>query len=62
MWLRLQNAVEDTWPEPEPRQRLRVPEVRTGTLDIASQLRQVHDLALWVATLDRYATRDSLEQ
>ena len=60
LWLRLQNAVEDAWPEPgEP---IQVPEVRTGTLDIATQLQQVHDLALWVATLDRYATRDSLEQ
>lgn len=59
-WLRLQNAVEDAWPEPG--EAIRVPEVRTGTLDIANQLRQVHELALWVATLDRYATRDSLEQ
>jgi hypothetical protein len=60
LWLRLQNAVEDAWPELG--EAIRVPEVRTGTLDIATQLRQVHDLALWVATLDRYATRDSLEQ
>lgn len=60
MWLRLQNAVEDAWPEPG--QPIRVPEVRTGALDIAAKLQQVHDLALWVATLDRYATRDSLEQ
>lgn len=59
-WLRLQNAVEDAWPEPG--QPIRVPEVRTGTLDIRTQLEQVHELALWVATLDRYATRDSLEQ
>ena len=59
-WLRLQNAVEDAWPEAGD--QIRVPEVRTGTLDIAEQLQQVHDLALWVATLDRYATRDSLEQ
>jgi hypothetical protein len=59
-WLRLQNAVEDAWPEPG--QPIRVPEVRTSTLDIRTQLIQVHDLALWVATLDRYATRDSLEQ
>jgi len=59
-WLRLQNAVEDAWPEAGD--LIRVPEVRTGTLDIAEQLQQVHDLALWVATLDRYATRDSLEQ
>lgn len=59
-WLRLQNAVEDAWPDEDD--QIRVPEVRTGTLDIAEQLQQVHELALWVATLDRYATRDSLEQ
>ncbi|GAB2983961.1 ATP-binding protein [Actinotalea caeni] len=58
-WLRVQNAVYDGWPdEGDP---LQVPEVRTGALDIASKLREVHDLSLWVATLDRYATRDSLE-
>lgn len=60
MWLRLQHAVEDAWLEPD--QPLQVPEVRTGALDLAAKLQQVHDLALWVATLDRYATRDSLEQ
>ncbi len=60
MWLRLQNAVDEAWPDPGG--QIQVPEVRTGTLDIATQLHQIHDLALWVATLDRYATRDSLEQ
>ncbi|WP_033414095.1 ATP-binding protein [Actinomycetospora chiangmaiensis] len=59
-WLKLQNAVDEGWPEPGD--RIRVPEVRTGTLDIREQLQQLHDLALWIATLDRYATRDSLEQ
>ncbi|WP_273733051.1 ATP-binding protein [Mycolicibacterium septicum] len=59
-WLRLQNAVEDTWPDMQG--PLRVPEVRTGTGAIRSQLEQIHDIALWVATMDRYATRDSLEQ
>lgn len=59
-WLRLQNAVEDSWPEPgDP---IQVPEVRTGANEVSDKLRQIHDLALWVATLDRYATRDSLEQ
>lgn len=58
-WLRLQNAVEDVWPEAD--QQILVPEVRTGAADMAPRLREVHDLALWVATLDRYATRDSLE-
>ncbi len=58
-WLRLQNAIFEAWPEPgEP---IRVPEVRAGALDIRAQLIDVHELALWVATLDRYATRDSLE-
>lgn len=59
-WLRLQNAVDDAWPEPG--RLLKVPEARTGTLDVAARLQQVHELALWVATLDRYATRDTLEQ
>lgn len=58
-WLRLQNAIEEGWPESG--QPLRVPEVRTGTLEVRTQLEQVHEVALWVATLDRYATRDSLE-
>jgi len=59
-WLRLQNAIEDSWPEPgEP---IQVPEVRTGANEVSDELRKIHDLALWVATLDRYATRDSLEQ
>lgn len=58
-WLLLQNAVEDAWPVAgDP---VRVPEVRTGALDLAPKLHEIHDLALWVATLDRYATRDSLE-
>ncbi|WP_375430825.1 helicase HerA-like domain-containing protein [uncultured Friedmanniella sp.] len=59
-WLQLQNAVSDSWPEPDG--PLEVPEVRTGTLNIRDQLVEIHELALWVATLDRYATRDSLEQ
>lgn len=59
-WLRLQHATDDGWPADGA--RIKVPEIRTGTLDIARELRQLHDLALWVATLDRYATRDSLEQ
>lgn len=59
-WLRLQNAIEDSWPEPgDP---IQVPEVRTGASEVSDKLTHIHDLALWVATLDRYATRDSLEQ
>lgn len=59
-WLRLQNAVEDSWPASD--EPIQVPEVRTGASEVSNKLRQIHDLALWVATLDRYATRDSLEQ
>lgn len=58
-WLLLQNAVEDAWPSDG--YPVRVPEVRTGALDLAPKLHEIHDIALWVATLDRYATRDSLE-
>jgi len=58
-WLRLQNAIEDGWPDGN---QVLVPEVKAGTKDVAKQLLQIHELALWVATLDRYATRDSLEQ
>ena len=59
-WLRLQHAIDDGWPEPDA--QITVPELRTGTFDIANELQTLHDLALWVATLDRYTTRDSLEQ
>lgn len=59
-WLRLVSAMDDGWPE-EPGQ-LRIPELRLGALDLADDLRSLHDIALWVATIDRYATRDSLER
>lgn len=59
-WLRLQTAYESGWnANTEP---LRVPEIMAGTSDVAPALRRIHDLALWVATLDRYTTRDSLER
>lgn len=60
-WLTLQHTLaESHWPAQG--QQIDVPEVRTGTFDISEQLVEIHELALWVATLDRYATRDSLEQ
>ncbi|MDP9388135.1 MAG: DUF853 family protein [Actinomycetota bacterium] len=59
-WLRLVSAMDDGWSEEA--QQLRVPELRLGALDLAEELRRLHDLALWVATIDRYATRDSLER
>jgi hypothetical protein len=58
-WLRLATAIDDGWSDPGS--TIRVPELRTGTRTIRRQLQQLHDLALWVATIDRYATRDSLE-
>ena len=57
-WLRLMNAIEDDWPERGG--TLRVPELRTASGEMREQLLAVHDLALWVATLDPYASRDSL--
>lgn len=60
-WLSLQHTLaESQWPGEG--EQIDVPEVRTGTFDITDQLIEIHELALWVATLDRYATRDSLEQ
>lgn len=59
-WLRLMTALYDDWPEPDG--RLRLAELRTTSADLSEELRLVHDLALWVATLDPYATRDSLQQ
>ena len=59
-WLRLMTALYDTWPESDG--KLRLPELRTTSADLTEELRLVHDLALWVATLDPYATRDSLHQ
>ncbi len=59
LWLRLMTAMDDSWPD--DRSVLQIPEVQTAAKDLASQLRLVHDIAMWVATLDRYATRDSLE-
>lgn len=57
-WLRLMSAIEDDWPEHgDP---IRIPELRTAGAEIRDELLAVHDLALWVATLDRYASRDSL--
>lgn len=58
-WLRLSSAVDDGWSDAGG--LLRVPELRTGTRSLRRQLQQLHDIALWVATIDRYATRDSLE-
>lgn len=59
-WLCLMTAFEDAWPRDDD--LITAPEIRTGSMDLAEDLQKIHDLALWVATLDRYATRDSLEQ
>ena len=60
-WLYVMHAIEDSaWPEDNS--SVSVPEIRTASMDLAEELQKIHDLALWVATLDRYATRDSLEQ
>lgn len=59
-WLRLGARIDDRWPADDG--AVPVPEIRTGIAGVADELRSVHDLAMWVATLDRYATRDSLER
>lgn len=58
-WLRLQNGIDGRWPDKGS--PIRVPEVWIGTSNMRLQLEQVHELAMWVATLDRYVTRESLE-
>lgn len=59
-WVRLAQAIDDRWPQNSS--RVAAPEMRTGAAGVAERLRAVHDLAMWVATVDRYATRDSLER
>jgi Bacterial protein of unknown function (DUF853) len=59
-WMRLMHAaVEGAWPELGG--SVRTPELRTTSADLRKPLARVHELALWVATLDPYATRDSLQ-
>ncbi|MGH2947742.1 MAG: hypothetical protein ACRDPC_16075, partial [Solirubrobacteraceae bacterium] len=58
-WLRLATAIADSWPAPGA--DLTVPEVRTDALGLRKELAQLHDLGLWVVTIDRYAGRDTLE-
>lgn len=59
-WLRLGQAVDDRWPRRGG--TLAVPEMRTGIAGAVEPLRVLHDVSLWVATLDRYASRESLER
>lgn len=57
-WLRLMNAIEDEWPDGDG--TIRAPELRTASGEMREELLAIHELALWVATLDPYASRDSL--
>ena len=59
-WLRLANSIDDVWPTDST--RVNVPELRVRASGSREELRQLHEIATWVATLDRYATRDSLER
>ncbi|HEY5344278.1 MAG TPA: hypothetical protein VIJ66_11560 [Solirubrobacteraceae bacterium] len=59
-WLRLMHALDDGWPEDDS--TVQIAELRTASADLREQLKTAHDLALWVATLDPYASRDSLER
>ena len=59
-WLRLANTIDDVWPEDCA--RINVPELRIRATGSRDNLRLLHEIATWVATLDRYATRDSLER
>jgi hypothetical protein len=59
-WLRLMTALDDSWPAPEA-PKLRVPELRIDMKSSRRAISRLHELALWVVTLDRFANRKSLE-
>jgi hypothetical protein len=59
-WLRLMTALDDSWPSPED-PKLRVPELRIDMKSARKEISRLHELALWVVTLDRFANRKSLE-
>lgn len=59
-WLRLMTAIDDTWSDAD-RVIVRVPEISTDPAELRRELVKLHELALWVVTIDRYAARDSLE-
>ncbi|WP_376964144.1 hypothetical protein ABNQ39_26695 [Azospirillum sp. A26] len=58
-WLTLATAIEDRWPDED---EVRVPELNPSPGKVKSYLKAVHDMSLWVATVDRYASRDAIER
>ncbi len=61
-WHALATAIsEGEWPSQE-RPRFRVPELRADATGAREAIAKLHDSALWVATIDRYATRDTIRQ
>jgi hypothetical protein len=59
-WLKLMTGIEDRWPSATD--AIRVPELGTSNASVREYLRAAHDYALWVATVDRYASRETLER
>jgi Bacterial protein of unknown function (DUF853) len=59
-WFKLMTAIDDAWPEAEGAV-VRIPEISTDPAELRRELIKLHELALWVVTIDRYAARDSLE-
>jgi hypothetical protein len=59
-WLRLMTALDDSWPSAE-NPKIRVPELRIDIKSSRQALSRLHDIALWVVTLDRFANRKSLQ-
>jgi hypothetical protein len=59
-WLRLMTALDDSWPDREA-PKLRVPELRIDMKSSRRAISRLHELALWVVTLDRFANRKTLE-
>jgi hypothetical protein len=61
-WHRLMTAILDDEALATQGSDLRVPELRADAATLEPILRELHDRSLWVATLDRYATRSTVEK
>jgi hypothetical protein len=59
LWLQLMSAIDDAW---QDGRKVRIPELSTSTAEVRDYLRAAHDMGMWVATIDRYASRETLER
>lgn len=62
-WLKLQTALGSHWPIPtdDDAIKIEVPEISVDVHSMRDELVTMHAIANWVLTVDRYATRDTLD-